>query len=625
MTRRLKRPEEPIDPYKAQPLPLGRPAAVYYRQSSEGQIGNVMTTLQTIDMIEHLLDRGWVRENVHMIDADAAVSGTKKIRERKGMSQLYDLIRAGQIGLVAAQDVDRFFRDVTMSETNMFIEACRERNVQVMTPRMVYDFAHPVMGSAHVKMFREEAQRAADYLEYQIRGRLVKARHSRSAGGMWSGRKILPGYMVDCRAKVDGQRNPDFRKYKRFDAYADVVLRYFNLFRENNGNLYETWHQIDREGPYFPDVPDGTIPASFKATDHLSRRSPFTGGLTPSHTGLAFMLVNVAYIGHWVHMGAVVQWNNHEAIIPLDLFMYAFNRLSPTDFHGDPNPNYIPYRPWIRHNKADRTAAPPAYAGLVYTDDLPDYPHKRLATIWSSVADKYEYLLNEYPYRSTVWKLRAFILDGMVDEMLLERLRHTTIDEVAWAEALASVQNVDQAEIRRLKAAVRQAETAKDNIIASLGLLSNPEMVARAQAKFEKASLEIAELGTELERIQAGKQKSRSLADARPVLELVIARWSDVPPDEKRSLFEAFAQFINVTKVTRKTKTVSVHWRDGSVSTRSTTHKSLGYFWEDDELEKLRGMVEGNVEQWRILREWPDYSWRSIQQRYGYNFGEGGR
>ena len=65
--------------------------------------------------------------------------------------------------------------------------------------RMVFDFTHPVMGSAHVRMFREDAQRAADYLEYQIRGRLVKARHSRSAGGMWAGRKILPGFMVDCR------------------------------------------------------------------------------------------------------------------------------------------------------------------------------------------------------------------------------------------------------------------------------------------------------------------------------------------------------------------------------------------------------------------------------------------
>jgi len=52
-----------------------------------------------------------------MIDMDASVSGSKKIRERKGMSLLYDLIESGQLGLVAAQDVDRFFRDVTMIET----------------------------------------------------------------------------------------------------------------------------------------------------------------------------------------------------------------------------------------------------------------------------------------------------------------------------------------------------------------------------------------------------------------------------------------------------------------------------------------------------------------------------
>lgn len=625
MPRPLKRPEPPIDPYKAQPLPLGRPAAVYYRQSSEGQIGNVMTTLQTIDMIEHLLHQGWVRESIHMIDMDAAVSGTKKIRERKGMSQLYDLIESGRLGLVAAQDVDRFFRDVTMIETNLFIDACKRSNVQVMTPRMVYDFAHPVMGSSHVKMFREEAQRAADYLEYQIRGRLVKARHSRSASGMWTGRKILPGFMVDCRPKVDEQRNPDFRKYKRFDLYADVVLRYFELFQAKNGNLYQTWHDIDRNGPYFPDIPDDALPEGFKVTDHLTRRSTSTGGLTPSHTGLANMLVNVAYIGHWVHMGAVVQWNNHEPIIPLDLFMYAYNRLSPTDFHGEPNPNYIPYRPWVRHDKAERNAEPPVYSGLVYTDDLPDHPHKRLATIWNTVAGKYEYLLNEYPHRSTVWKLRAFILDGMVDEMLLERLRATTIDEKAWAAALASVDHVDQSEIRRVKAAIRQAETAKDNIIANLGLLSNPEMVTRAEARFEAADREIVELQAELARIQSGKQRSRSLEEARPALELVIARWNDVPGEEKRGLFEAFARYVKVTKVTRKTKRISVHWRDGSVSTRSTTHKSLGYFWEDGELERLRDMIEGNVDQWRILREFPDYTWRSIQERYAYNFGKGGR
>jgi hypothetical protein len=53
MPRYRKAEQNTIDPYKAQPLPLGRPVAVYYRQSSEGQIGNISTTLQTVDMVEH--------------------------------------------------------------------------------------------------------------------------------------------------------------------------------------------------------------------------------------------------------------------------------------------------------------------------------------------------------------------------------------------------------------------------------------------------------------------------------------------------------------------------------------------------------------------------------------------
>ncbi len=200
----------------------------------------------------------------------------------------------------------------------------------------------------------------------------------------------------------------------------------------------------------------------------------------------------------------------------------------------------------------------------------------------------------------------AFILDALIDEMLLARLRDTTIDEAAWAAALASFENVDQSEVRRLKAAIRQAETAKDNIIASLGLLSNAEMVARAQAHFEKADYEIANLRIELARIESGKQRSRSLVEARPALELVIARWDDVPSEEKRALFEAFAHYIKVTKVTRHTKHVTVFWRDGSTSMRSTTHKCNGYFWDEPELGALREMIDSHVDrEWGILRDSP--------------------
>jgi hypothetical protein len=624
MVRTLKRPNTtPIDPYKSQPLPLGKPVSVYYRQSSEGQIGNISTTLQTVDMVEHLIAQGWRREQINMIDMDAGISGQKKISERPGMSLLHRQIENSEIGLVAAQDVDRFFRDLTQIETNIFIDACRRNNVQVLTPTFVYDFAHPSQGRYHMQMFRDHAQRAADFIEYHVRGRLVKSRHWRKERGMWAGRKITPGFMVDMRESLpDGSRNPDSRKYRRFDLYADVVLAYFELFRANEGNLSKTWRQIEAEGPHFPDLTDDMIPAGFKITDHMNRRSRITGHLSPSRTALQHMLINVAYIGHWIHQSVIVQWYNHEAIIPDELFMYAYNRISPHDFYGEPNPHYVPYRPWTRHEKAGRPEAPPTYSDLLYTDDLEHDPHHRLATVWNTWAQKYQYQLYEYG-RSNVWNIRSFIVDKIVDDLLLARLKATTIDEDVWQSALASLDHGDHAEVRRLENAIRQAETAKDNIIASLATLSHPDMVERAEARYKGLEGEVEALRAEFSRLKAGKKKRFDLAEAKPVLEAVIAHWDDVPRQERRSLFEAFATHVHLTKITRHTKIVTVHWRDGSTVSKNATHRSKGYFWEDEALEQLRSMVVNDVDQWEILKAFPEYTWKALQERYAYQFGNG--
>ncbi|MEQ8671760.1 MAG: recombinase family protein [Aggregatilineales bacterium] len=626
MVRTLKRPETAsIDPYKAQPLPLGKPVSVYYRQSSEGQIGNISTTLQTVDMVEHLMAQGWQREQINMIDMDGGISGQKKISERPGMSLLYRQIENGEIGLVAAQDVDRFFRDLTQIETNIFIDACKRNNVQVLTPSFVYDFAHPTQGRYHMQMFRDHAQRAADFIEYHVRGRLVKSRHWRKERGMWAGRKITPGFMVDMREKLpDGSRNPDWRKYSRFDLYADIVLAYFELFHANEGNLSKTWEQIEAEGPYFPDLSEDMVPAGFKTTDHLKRRSRITGYLTPSVSGLQHLLVNVAYIGHWIHKQVIVQWHNHEAIIPNDLFMYAYNRISPVDFYGEPNEHYVPYCPWIRHNKADRAEAPPTYANLLYTDDLEHDPHHRLASVWNTTAQKYQYQLYDYSQnRSNIWNIRAFIVDDIVDKMLLDRLKATTIDEAVWQTALASIDHGDHAEVRRLEAAIKQAQSSKDNIINSLTTLSHPEMVERAEARYKALEQEIESLEAELRRLKSGETKRINLVAAKPVLETVITHWDDVPRQERRSLFEAFASHIHLTKITRHTKTVTLHWRDGSTVSKKATHKSRGYFWEEEDLQKLIAMIENNVDQVWILKAFPHYTWRALTERMRYHHGKG--
>jgi len=624
MVRTLKSPETTsIDPYKAQPLPLGKPVSVYYRQSSEGQIGNISTTLQTVDMVEHLMRQGWQREQINMIDMDAGISGTKKISERPGMSLLYSQIENGEIGLVAAQDVDRFFRDLTQIETNIFIDACRRNNVQVLTPTMVYDFAHPAQGRYHMQMFRDHAQRAADYLEYHIRGRLVKARHWRKERGMWAGRKVLPGFKVDMRETLpSGNRNPDWRKYSRYTPMADVVLRYFEMFRKNDGNLRATWKQIQKSGPFFPEITEEMIPMGFKVTDHLRHRSKITGQLCPSMSGLQNLLINVAYIGHWVHKQVIAQWHNHEAIIPEELFMFAYNRISQVDFHGQPNPHYVAYRPWTRHEKEDRDVEPPIYAYLIYTDDLEEEPHKMLASIWSQGNNNYKYQHFKAP-RANIWNINAEIVDDAVDAMLLERLKATTINEDVWQSAVMSMEDDDHADVRRVEQAIRQAKQTKDNLIASLATLNNDEMIQRVEARYEATEQELAALEAELVRLHSGKRRKVTLGSALPVLQTVIDNWQDVPRQERRSLFESFATHIHITKVTRHTKQITIHWRDGSTTMHSTTHRSKGYFWEEKDLNRLKEMFDNDVDQVEILRTFPDYAWRALTQRMRYHFGKG--
>src|SRR5437763_10008818 len=76
-------------------LPTSKPMVVYYRQSTFGQLGNISTAIQTIDMPDYVVHMGWPRELVELIDMDAGVSGTKKIDERPGMKRLFELITEG--------------------------------------------------------------------------------------------------------------------------------------------------------------------------------------------------------------------------------------------------------------------------------------------------------------------------------------------------------------------------------------------------------------------------------------------------------------------------------------------------------------------------------------------------
>ena len=76
-----------------------------------------------------------------------------------------------------------------------------------------------------MQMFRDHAQRAADFIEYHLKGELLPARHRQMKSGQWGGSVTLLGYMVDTREELsDGNPNPDYHRYTPYEPHARVVL-----------------------------------------------------------------------------------------------------------------------------------------------------------------------------------------------------------------------------------------------------------------------------------------------------------------------------------------------------------------------------------------------------------------
>lgn len=365
-TYRKHQEQQPLATTESE-LPTSRPIAVYYRQSTEGQIGNISTTIQTVDMVDYLEKLGWNNDSILMIDMDGGISGAKKIDERPGMSHLFDLITDRRIGAVACQDEDRLFRDVTQIQVNIFIEACRSNDVTVLTPSMVYQFANPTLYAFHARQFRFKCEMAAEYLNTVIRGKLASAKRRMFQNGQWAGATVSVGYIIDDRRYLaNGSENPQWRRYVPFETFAEIVREYYRLFLSFNGNLRATARHIHKHGPFYPEPGSFSLPVGFKTRYDVHQ---YGNGYCPSVTGLGDLLSNSNYIGYWTFKGVVVRTNNHPPLVPVETFMKAFNYLSKTGLDGSPNPYFKHVRENNQHDAEARRKAPlPLCLGLIFSE-----------------------------------------------------------------------------------------------------------------------------------------------------------------------------------------------------------------------------------------------------------------
>ncbi|MCB1318391.1 MAG: hypothetical protein KDK27_20635, partial [Leptospiraceae bacterium] len=395
----------------------------------------------------------------------------------------------------------RLFRDVTQIQVNIFIEACKSSGVLIITPSMIYNFAHPTYGTHHARQFRFKCEMAADYIETVVRGKLNTAKRNMHLAGRWAGSGIPPGYMVDMRKTLpDGCRNEHWRRFEIFEPYALVVREYFNMFIANGGNLTKTLRNLRRSGPFYPDPDSCQPPDGFEIHYRFKRDK---NGWCPTSVGsLVRIFSNAAYLGHALFQGTIVRWHNHPPLLDETVFFRAFNYISPVDLDGNPNMNYRPYQAQRRPSKEEtRQVDYPLLSGLIFA--IWDGNWKSVGTHWRSSKSGYCYAFFGYAGNSfALWRKSASWVDKIVVALMLDKLRQT-FDGNHWDQAVEHLEDGIAEERQGKEAQLRQLKTVMDNLVVSLTSLNTPQMIEAVEKRYQDAQAEEQRLRTELAQLTA--------------------------------------------------------------------------------------------------------------------------
>lgn len=610
---------ETTNPYA---LPIDRPIAIYYRQSQFSQIGNSSTIFQLDYFPKYILSLGWTQDKLITIEDDAGISGTKNIRDRPGMSRLFDLITSASIGAVACTDEDRLFRDITQIQVNLFIQACREMDVRVITPSMIYNFTNESSRAYHSRQFRFKSEQAAEFVHLATQGRLYAAKQRSAAEGRWTGSPIPVGYILDARKVLqNGNANPNWRKLVPFEPYATVVRTYFELFLKLDGSLIKTFNHIEHHGPDYPDFESAEIQRQVPLEHRLYKPpslKPVSGRYYPKLNSLIYLFTNATYAGHYVSQSRIVQWNNHPAIVPAELFHAVFNVLSPSTLDGDPNPHYHKY------GRYKRISAPqpahqlnqtrPLCEGMILSLRNGIYTSPRVQ--WDDKYKEYAYFLSR-DAKGKYWQKRAAHFDEAVVQEFKGRL-HSTFEASNWEAIPKSIALIDEKDDELSRQRRQLLDRDIKALLSDISTLHEDEALDSAQSELFRLIFEREQVNESLSKIPNTAFFLESLLLFKQQMEIKIENWSKLDVEQQRSILKIFVEKIVVNAPARFTLELTIFWRDQVETTtllgqqlQSRTGPRLS--WPRHTIDLVISQIEANASQLEIMASVPDRTWNSIR------------
>ena len=573
MTRVIA-PQTPQEPEKTnswkQQLDTKRHVIVYPRVSTPEQMKNVSAEMQQDKTF--VLKYGWPDELIIMDTSDLGLSGQLRMEDRPALNRALRLIAEGTAKTVVAARVDRLFRDRWGKEYAKFMEICYTYSVKVVTltvDRRAIDFVYDFSISSHVDQFRRECEAAWKYIERHIY-MMAEAKNELGRRGLWFGANMPTGYIPDRREEIDGRENPDYRKIFPYWPHGEKIDWLYDKFMEMAGNVAGMCREVARLPYLFPPFEehiDKEIVNRCPLTKVLDEDGKLIGYAIGSEKGLRDMLANPVYAGMWVHKGVLIRSDNHEAIVELGKFLYAFNRLSPTNLDGTPNEEYLERcKKYVKKHRSDQ---PALLRNCIFAKDdryrvrVKDVPrHGSLAG--SPARPFYAFVLKTMSGESRKYMLPAEDVDSFFLDILRERLlesddfEHFLEEEEAVQTSRAQLLKDIDEQIQAVGSLMRKIEQQ-----ITSGLLTNPRLLQKADEEYNG-------LEEELQRLQARRKEvatTRTHAQKRRTYKQLMFDagecWDEVvPPEEYPVMVDAFVEKVVLDNIAPRFYTMTIYWRD---------------------------------------------------------------
>lgn len=227
----------------------------------------------------------------------------------------------------------------------------------------------------------------------------------------------------------------------------------------------------------------------------------------------------------------------------------------------------------------------------------------------------YLYALNRVEMDGThmEWARRAEWIDIAVVSYFKEKLQ-ATFNAETWTQALRETEQVIERERKVKKLQLSSLDGEKQNLVASLGKLTDPLFIQEAEQRYKQVSQERDRIVSDLAKLDQQRHNHMTSDQAYAMFAQTLQGWDSMTPGEHRTVLAMFIERIIASDYSRQGNMIlTLNWKDGSSGQIQIERKpsSLNN-WSMDEIKRLMEIVDSGASQLEIAAAFPKRQWQAI-------------